>query len=159
MHFKLGQENGLLRPWDLNIQILRDSTLSIHAQIAKAIIQDIKSGRLISGTALPGSRLLAHKIQVNRKTVIQAYDDLVALGWLHTQNKRGTFVAHRHQASIQTQLISIQNNRLNDYAVVKKVASTGAGKDAPGNHAGTEQLNQSARPLLATFDYRCGHCF
>lgn len=104
--FKRAQESDLLRPWQLNIQILRDSTLSMHAQIEKAIIQDIKSGRLIAGTALPGSRLLASNIQVNRKTVIQAYDDLVAQGWLETQNKRGTFVAHRHQVNIKPQLSS-----------------------------------------------------
>jgi len=96
----------LLRTWHLNIQILRDSPLSIHVQIARAIIQDIKNGRLVSGSALPGSRLLANSIQVNRKTVIQAYEDLVAKGWLQTENKRGTFVANRHQIHSKADLSS-----------------------------------------------------
>jgi GntR family transcriptional regulator / MocR family aminotransferase len=90
----------LLRTWDLNIQILRDSATSIHEQIEKSIILEIKKGRLAAGTALPGSRALAEKIQVNRKTVILAYENLMAKGWLSTEVKRGTFVADRSTAEL-----------------------------------------------------------
>ena len=44
---------------------------------------------------LPGTRELAKKIHVNRKTVIQAYDELIAQGWLTSESKRGTFVSSR----------------------------------------------------------------
>ncbi len=109
----------MLRPWQLTIQISRDSTLPIHAQIAKAIVQDIKSGRLTSGTALPGSRLLANNIQVNRKTVIQAYEDLVAQGWLKTHQKRGTFVSDRRQAMIQAHQ-NIEENHKSSEIIAQK---------------------------------------
>lgn len=59
------------------------------------IIADIQSGRFTPGVALPGTRDLASKIQVNRKTVIQAYDELIAQGWLTSEHKRGTFVSSR----------------------------------------------------------------
>ncbi len=76
----------MLRPWELNVSIDRESGTAIHVQIAQQIIRDIHNGRFISGTALPGSRDLAKKIQVNRKTVIQAYDELIAQGWLISEN-------------------------------------------------------------------------
>jgi len=85
----------MLRPWELSLEIDRQSDTAIHKQIAQKIVADIQSGRFTPGIALPGTRDLANKIQVNRKTVIQAYDELVAQGWLVSENKRGTFVSQR----------------------------------------------------------------
>ncbi|MVX37296.1 PLP-dependent aminotransferase family protein [Myroides sp. LoEW2-1] len=83
----------MLRPWKLNIEI--DGTLDkpIYLQIADAIIQDITLGRLKSGTALPGSRVLAAEIGVNRNTVVEALNVLIAEKWLDSKERRGTFVA------------------------------------------------------------------
>ena len=85
----------MLRPWELSIDIVRKSDIAIHVQIAKKIITDIQSGRFTAGTALPGTRILANRINVNRKTVIQAYDELIAQGWLISESKRGTFISSR----------------------------------------------------------------
>lgn len=82
----------MLRPWELKIAIHRDSDVAIHLQITNKVIEEIKRGRLLPGTVLPGTRLLAGNLNINRKTVIQAYDELVAQGWLSTESKRGTFV-------------------------------------------------------------------
>jgi GntR family transcriptional regulator/MocR family aminotransferase len=89
----------MLRPWELNVSIDRASGTAIHVQIAQQIISDIHNGRFISGIALPGSRDLAKKIKVNRKTVIQAYDELIAQGWLISENKRGTFVSPKAESA------------------------------------------------------------
>lgn len=89
----------MLRPWVLNVAIDRNSAVAIHAQIADQIIDAIHNQRFRPGTALPGSRELAKKIKVNRKTVIQAYDELIAQGWLISENKRGTFVSSKSQRS------------------------------------------------------------
>jgi GntR family transcriptional regulator/MocR family aminotransferase len=62
-------------------------------QIANAVIEAIRRGRLAPGTALPGTRELAARIGVNRKTVQQSYDELIAQGWLTTEATRGTFVS------------------------------------------------------------------
>lgn len=85
----------MLRPWELNVAIERESAMAIHVQIAQQIISDIQNGRFTAGTALPGTRDLAKKIKVNRKTIIQAYEELVAQGWLVCENKRGTFISSK----------------------------------------------------------------
>lgn len=85
----------MLRPWDLNFTITREINVAIHEQIAQKIIEEIQGGRFSPGDALPGTRELASKIKVNRKTVVQAYDELIAQGWLTSENKRGTFVSSR----------------------------------------------------------------
>lgn len=83
----------MLRPWQLEIQINNNSDKAIYLQIADAIIDAIKTGILNSGNALPGSRQLAGLLKVNRNTVIEALDVLIAEGWLITMERKGTFVA------------------------------------------------------------------
>jgi GntR family transcriptional regulator/MocR family aminotransferase len=85
----------MLRPWELNMDVARESGTSIHMQIAHKIIEEIQRGRFSPGAALPGTREFASRIKVNRKTVIQAYDELIAQGWLTSESKRGTFVSTR----------------------------------------------------------------
>ena len=62
-------------------------------QIAHALIEEIRRGRLAPGSALPGTRELADSMEVNRKTIVQAYDELTAQGWVATDRTRGTFVS------------------------------------------------------------------
>lgn len=85
----------MLRPWKLSINIVRDSDVPIHVQIAEKIIEEIQYGRFVPGTVLPGTREFSNRLNINRKTVVQAYDTLVAQGWLTTESKRGTFVSGR----------------------------------------------------------------
>lgn len=65
----------------------------LYMQIIEAVIRDIQRGRLTPGTYLPSSRELASTLGVNRKTVVLAYEDLVAQGWLATSATRGTMVS------------------------------------------------------------------
>lgn len=65
----------------------------IYLQIARALIHEIERGRLGSGVFLPSSRELAALLRVNRKTVVLAYEDLIAQGWLTSQGTRGTLVS------------------------------------------------------------------
>ncbi len=83
----------MLRPWEFKIRIRRDSRTAVYLQIAHALIEEIRRSRLAPGSALPGTRELAESLDVNRKTVIQAYDELTAQGWLATERTRGTFVS------------------------------------------------------------------
>src|SRR5262245_6730117 len=62
-------------------------------RIARAIADDIRRGRLRPATRLPGSRELAGSLGVHRNTVIAAYRELLAEGFLESQHGRGTFVA------------------------------------------------------------------
>jgi GntR family transcriptional regulator/MocR family aminotransferase len=82
----------MLRPWPLEIQLDKKSDKAIYLQIADAVIDAIKTGKLVSDNALPGSRQLAELLKVNRNTVVEALDVLIAEGWLITIDRKGTFV-------------------------------------------------------------------
>jgi GntR family transcriptional regulator / MocR family aminotransferase len=83
----------MIRSWNLNLNLSKKSGLAIYLQITQQIIDEIQRGRLLPSTAMPGSRELAEKLNVNRKTILTAYDELVAQGWLTTEHRRGTFVS------------------------------------------------------------------
>jgi GntR family transcriptional regulator/MocR family aminotransferase len=83
----------MLRPWEFKIVIRRGAPTALYLQIVHAIIDEIRPGRLAPGTALPGTRELAERLQVNRKTVVLAYDELEAQGWVSSEPTRGTFVS------------------------------------------------------------------
>src|SRR5262245_51629003 len=81
------------RHWQFDIEIDRGDALPPFLQIARALTDDIRRGRLRPLDRLPGSRELASTIGVHRNTILAAYDELVAEGWLETAQGRGTFVA------------------------------------------------------------------
>lgn len=83
----------MLRLWAFNITLSQDSGMAIYKQIVQKIIEEIKIGRLNASTAMPSSRDLAANLKVNRKTVILAYEELIAQGWLNAEKRRGTFVS------------------------------------------------------------------
>jgi GntR family transcriptional regulator/MocR family aminotransferase len=85
----------MLRSWKLNLVLKSTSGQAVYLQIAQQVIDEIQKGRLAPATAMPGTRELAEHLEVNRKTVILAYDELIAQGWLITQNRRGTFVSSK----------------------------------------------------------------
>ena len=83
----------MLRNWDMSIVLNGDSGKALHLQIVQLLSDEIRSGRLTSGAALPSTRSLAEKLDVNRKTVVQAYDELHAQGWIEMEARRGAFVS------------------------------------------------------------------
>ncbi len=60
----------------------------LHTKIRTAILD----GKLVDGARLPASRTLANRLGVARITVTQAYDQLIAEGYLETRTGAGTFV-------------------------------------------------------------------
>lgn len=90
---------GVLRNWYLTIVLERTAGIALHLQLVQAIIREIQRGRLLPGAALPGSRTIADALSLNRKTVVQAYDELLAQGWIETQARRGAFVSARLPAT------------------------------------------------------------
>ncbi len=65
----------------------------VFLQIARAIVLDVRRGRLRPGGQLPGSRELAQQLGVHRNTVLAAYRELALEGWITTAPARGTFVS------------------------------------------------------------------
>jgi len=85
----------MLRPLRLMLGERIDPALPtpIYLQVIAAIIRDIERGRLAPGTYLPSSRQLSAELGLNRKTVVLAYEELIAQGWLESAGTRGTTVA------------------------------------------------------------------
>src|SRR5688572_15947494 len=72
--------------WDLEVALDGTAhTKPLFVQIARAVSDDIRRGRLHKGTRLPGTRTLAEKLGVHRNTVLAAYEELRAEGWLTTR--------------------------------------------------------------------------
>ena len=75
----------------------------IYAQITRQIKQQILSGQLHEGDALPSIRLLAKELRISVITTKRAYEDLEAEGFLVTQPGRGSFVAPQNPALLHEQ--------------------------------------------------------
>lgn len=65
----------------------------MHRELYELIKCEILEGALSGGTRLPPSRLLGQEIGVSRNTVLNAYDQLLAEGYVTAEVGRGTFVA------------------------------------------------------------------
>ena len=64
----------------------------IYLQITNAFIQHIRQGQLRKGLKLPGSREVAALLNINRMTMVAAYDELQAQGWIEMLPRKGTFI-------------------------------------------------------------------
>jgi len=63
------------------------------ARLAQLIGAEIRRGRLRPGERLPGTRALAAQLGLGRNTLVAAYGELVAEGYVVTHATGGTFVA------------------------------------------------------------------
>ncbi len=82
-------------PWILQLKIDKSASKAVYVQIADEIIKSIKSGQLKAGITLPGTRQLAAGLNVNRNTVIQALDILIAEGWLISEERKRVYVSDK----------------------------------------------------------------
>ncbi|MFE3289925.1 PLP-dependent aminotransferase family protein [Rhodococcus sp. NPDC059234] len=65
----------------------------LRHRIAEAIVEQIRSGHLHPGDALPSTRTLATELAVARSSVVDAYDELAAAGYVVARSGSGTRVA------------------------------------------------------------------
>src|SRR5579871_1473886 len=68
-----------------------DSPLSLQNQIREKLVELIVSGAVPAGTRLPSIRGLAEQLQVSRNTVVLAYQQLLAEGFLITRQRSGIY--------------------------------------------------------------------
>ena len=84
--------------------IIRNSAAQpIYDQIASQIKDQIISGKLKSGEALPSIRALAKDLKISVITTKRAYDELEAAGFLYTVAGKGCFVAEKDLQLIREQ--------------------------------------------------------
>lgn len=82
-----------MRSWELAVRLDPAGDLPVFLQIARAVAADVRRGRLRAGDALPSSRALARSLSVHRNTVLAAYGELTAEGWIEAEPSRGTVVS------------------------------------------------------------------
>ncbi|MBA4850852.1 PLP-dependent aminotransferase family protein [Emticicia sp. BO119] len=82
-------------PFKSLISFDKNSSIPLYIQITNAIIKNIQAGILQTNTKLPGTRELAELLDVHRKTVIAAYDELLSQNWVEVIPQKGTFIATR----------------------------------------------------------------
>lgn len=81
-----------MRKWRPLLKLDESTAQASYRKIAEGLVQAILEGRLPPGTLLPGTREMAQILDVNRKTVILAYEEASTKGWLISEPRRGTFV-------------------------------------------------------------------
>src|SRR6476659_10560659 len=81
------------RAIDTLVSIDANSEAPLHEQIYDGLRDASVRGRPRAGARLPATRMLADSLSVSRNTVILAYDELSAEGYLDRRARGGTFVA------------------------------------------------------------------
>ena len=82
-----------MRSWEIAVRLDPTADLPVFLQIARAVSGDVRRGRLRAGDPLPSSRALARSLSVHRNTVLAAYRELTAEGWIEAEPARGTIVS------------------------------------------------------------------
>lgn len=72
---------------------------TLTARLVRGLREAIRSGRLGAGARAPSSRALAADLGLSRVTVVRAFDQLLAEGYLESRRGSGTFVASRTAAA------------------------------------------------------------
>ncbi len=80
---------------ELLLAIGRDAATPLRAQIERELRTAIQTGRLRQGMPLPSSRALAADLSLSRGVVVEAYEQLLAEGYLIARRGSATRVATR----------------------------------------------------------------
>lgn len=80
----------------MDVIISNASSQPIYEQIFAQIKNNIISGRLKEGDALPSIRVLAKDLRISVITTKRAYDELERAGYIYTVAAKGCFVAEKN---------------------------------------------------------------
>ncbi|HEY7132657.1 MAG TPA: aminotransferase class I/II-fold pyridoxal phosphate-dependent enzyme [Candidatus Limnocylindrales bacterium] len=83
---------------ELLVELDRGSPDPLHRQVERALRSAIREGRLEAGMVLPSSRALASQLATSRGIVVEAYEQLVAEGYVVSRPGGSTQVARSAEA-------------------------------------------------------------
>ena len=75
------------------VHLDRTVNVPLHQQLYRGVREAILAGGLPSGARLPSSRILAAELGVSRATAVEAFEQLLAEGYLEGRTGSGTYVA------------------------------------------------------------------
>ncbi|MEO8773413.1 MAG: winged helix-turn-helix domain-containing protein, partial [Gelidibacter sp.] len=88
-------------PFHSFVKIDRRKKEAIYMQIVYQFINAVKSNLLEDDDRLPGSRKIAEELQVHRKTIVAALEELQEQGWVKMLPNIGAFVRNPDLSSNQ----------------------------------------------------------
>lgn len=71
---------------------IKPSGQAMYIRLSRAIREAIKTSQLQPDEQLPSARILAEQLSVNRHTIMAAYQELIAEGWIESRQRQGYFV-------------------------------------------------------------------
>jgi len=80
-------------PFKTLVSIDKKAAMPVYQQIANGLIAIIRKGMIKPGAAIPSSRVMAGVLQVHRKTIIAAYEELSAQDWIAAMPRKGITVS------------------------------------------------------------------
>ena len=86
----------------LTYELKKAPGVPLYEALYRCIREDILTGKLSPGTKLPSKRALAAHLEVSKVTVEGAYSQLLAEGYLRSEEKVGYFVESDHHARPQS---------------------------------------------------------
>ncbi|WP_223525031.1 PLP-dependent aminotransferase family protein [Pseudomonas sp. A-B-26] len=76
------------------IELDRASAIPLYRQLYLQIRKQVLSGRLQGGVRLPSTRTLSKELALSRITILNAFDQLIAEGFLASRTGAGTYVGN-----------------------------------------------------------------
>ncbi len=76
-----------------NLSLDKNESMPLHRQLFLALRDNILSGVIKPGTRLPSTRLLATDLNVSRNTILAAFDQLTAEGYLQSKVGAGSYIS------------------------------------------------------------------
>jgi GntR family transcriptional regulator / MocR family aminotransferase len=84
---------SLIASLSLHLELDRQADEPLFRQLYAGLRAAILAGHLAGGTRLPPTRQLTAELQISRKTVVNAFEQLIAEGYLEGKVGSGTYVA------------------------------------------------------------------
>ena len=143
-----------MSPMELEIQLQRHGAEPLWRQIAQAVQEQIRHGRLHAGDKLPPARELAARLAINVVTVVTAYRHLAADGWVDSRVGSGTYVSPPFSDPVTASPVAIPDaEKLFPVDALKRIMNhvldtEGVQAFAYDEVAGYEPLRQTIRDYL-----------
>ncbi len=111
--------------------------MAVYVQIANSLVNLIRNGTIKPGVLLPSSREMALMLQVHRKTIVAAYEELYVQDWIETIPRKGVQVS-QHLPEIKPRTFK-QDNQVSGYKggagfTFKKLSASPAVTHKPLTH-------------------------
>lgn len=152
----------MLRNWPFHLDIdTENHSTPLYQQVADEMMRLIKGGILKEGTVFPGSRELAKRLGVNRKTVVRAFAILQEQGMITARQRQGMTVLPTDSTPSDTDLcVERTSDKTCHQPVIRINGGTPDTEIAPFmefSRAYRQYFNQASRQQLLGYNDALGY--